>query len=187
MRNILLFILFNLSFIQSTKAQKPGLRFSSTTSVGIVTGESESALIIETINGIKFSKWFAGVGAGLDYYQYNSLPIFVNGRRYFDKSNRAFVYGNAGFSIPLKNVPKPELGFFTDYYFSGGIYAGGGVAYSLPLKNRTSMTFSIGYSYKELEMHSNVKICGIIPPCREEQSRYDLNYGMIVIKMGIGF
>lgn len=187
MRNILLFIAINLVFMQVSIAQKTNLHFSSTTSLGIATGESESALMLEKVNGIKFSKWFAGVGAGLDYYQYKSLPLFVNGRRYFDKQDKAFVYGNAGYNLPLKNEPKPELGFFTDYHFSGGIIAGGGVGYAVTLGKKTSVIFSIGYSYKELELHSTTKICGIVPPCWEEHSKYELNYGRIEMKMGLEF
>ncbi len=187
MRIFFLFTILASSFIQTVNAQKGSVHFSSTTSIGIATGESESALMVESINGIKFSKWFTGVGVGLDYYQYKSLPLFVNGRRYFDKQGKSFVYGNAGYNLPLKNKPKRELGFFTDYHFSGGIIAGGGVGYSFPLNNKTSIIFSIGYSYKELELHSTTEICGIIPPCWEEHSKYELNYGRIEMKVGVGF
>ncbi len=187
MRLILVSIILASAFWQTVNAQKNGTRFSSATSIGVATGERGSALMMETVNGVKFSKWFAGVGVGLDYYQYKSLPLFINGRRYFDKNGKAFVYGSAGYNLPLKNKPGPELGFYSDYYFSGGLLAEGGVAYSISLSKKSSVVISLGYSHKELEMKSSVKICGIVPPCWEESYRYEFKYNRVVMKLGFEF
>lgn len=185
MRKIAAVMLLALCFSNSGEAQKP--RFNSVTSVGLLTGQSETSLSLETLNGIRFSNWATALGAGLDFYQYRSAPVFANVRWYFGSEKKLFLFGSGGYNFPLKNKPDRSLGNFSYYYFSGGVYADGGIGYSLFLNKRTSLVFGLGYSLKEIKLHSSYSICGIVPPCWEEHERYEMNYRRIIMKMGIAF
>ena len=70
---LLLFLLLtNETPAQEIKKEKKF--FSSQISTGIVEGEQGTSFHIETINGLRYKTWFAGIGAGLDYYYYRFCP-----------------------------------------------------------------------------------------------------------------
>lgn len=181
---ILCFV-FLFLILNSATAQELRPRFSSAISAGLAAGEDTHELIIESINGIAFSGWFAGVGVGIDYYRYKTLPLFANGKWYFDSLNRAFIYGSLGYSFPLKNKPGREMGNYTGYDFSGGIYTGAGIGYAFPLGRKSALEFSVGYSYKEVRASTIMHICPFVPPCYDDTYQFELNYGRIAIKAGI--
>ena len=81
MKQICLFIAL-LFFALSMQAQKKSeLNFSSINQVGFLKGSSDQALQIQTVNGVAYETWFAGVGAGLDDYNFKTFTIFAELRK----------------------------------------------------------------------------------------------------------
>jgi hypothetical protein len=171
----------------SANAQKKKIKFDSINQFGIVGGESGMSSAFQTINGIKFSNWFSGIGVGVDNYRYKTLPLFIDGRRYFDDENKAFVYADLGYNFPLKNKPGKEIPYYSSYDFTGGIYTDIGIGLQFPLNKKSSFLFSIGYSYKKIQNKIGVYICPFIGPCFVDYSKYDLEYGRMVLKAGLEF
>ena len=187
MRTRIFCFLISLLITKVTTSQKSYPRFRTTTSIGLAAGEKSNALVLETVNGVRFSNWLAALGIGIDDYRYITLPLFAHGKYFFDTLNRAFFYANVGYNFPLKNKPGSEMGYYNDYSFSGGLYAGAGIGYAFPLGRRSAVVFSAGYSYKELMSKTAIRICPFVPPCYEEKYQYELNYGRIVLKVGFSF
>ncbi|MEO5649571.1 MAG: hypothetical protein ABIR03_06555, partial [Ginsengibacter sp.] len=150
-------------------------------------GQSPPDLVLETINGIQFSNWFTGIGVGLDNYRYKTLPLFIEGRRYFGDEKKAFVYGGLGYNFPLKNKPGKEVSFYNSYHFTGGIYTDIGIGFKLSLNKNSSFLFSLGHSYKKIQNKIGVTICPFIGPCYMDYSKYDLGFGRMVLKAGFEF
>src|ERR1700730_9491831 len=89
------FILQGLA-AQETAAEKKW-KFHSVNQAGLLQGESVKAFHLQSVNGFQRNNLFAGLGVGLDYYQYKSVPLFAEVIKYFGKTkNQFFVYANAG-------------------------------------------------------------------------------------------
>ncbi len=181
--SFLIFLLMSISAV----AQKKAIKFQSINEAGIVEGESKADWIFQTVNGIRFSDWFAGAGIGIDYYHYKTLPLFFDGRWYFGDEKRAFIYGDIGYNFPMANKPGKEIYNYSSYHFTGGVYTDIGIGFGATLYKKSSMLFSLGYSYKELQTKIGVNNCGIIGPCWVDYSKYEFNYGRIAVKAGLEF
>ena len=177
----------------SASAQKNKIRFHSINSISLVGGESGYSTAFQTVNGIYFSNWFSGVGIGIDNYQYQTLPLFFDGRRYFGNEKRGFVYGDLGYNFPMKDKPGKEMNYYGNYHFKGGIYTELGIGFKTKFIKKSSILFSIAYSYKQLE--SLVEEIGFFPPgplCLDcvrapISYNYKLSYGIVLLKTGIEF
>src|SRR6185295_18507230 len=76
--------------------------FSSRNYVGLLEGEHGSSLQLQTINGVQFSGWFVGLGAGIDWYYRRSIPVFTSVDKDFLKKGKRSFYlsGNVGINLP---------------------------------------------------------------------------------------
>ena len=55
-------------------SEKNQVSFQSINQLGFLTGETGNAFQIQTINGIKISRFFTGIGVGIDEYHTRSIP-----------------------------------------------------------------------------------------------------------------
>jgi hypothetical protein len=107
MKQILFTAIIFLAFGNCANAQKKRLKFSSINQVGILKGSSDQTYQFQTINGVKYQTWFAGVGVGLEEYYLKTIPLFVDVRKslFLDKAS-PFVYANLGASFPIDKDGK---------------------------------------------------------------------------------
>ena len=76
-----------------SSAQKPKYTFQSNMQFGLLEGQRGSAFQLQTVNGLQFNTWFAGLGAGLDYYHTRSIPLFLNLRKsFFSGEKTPFIF-----------------------------------------------------------------------------------------------
>lgn len=183
------YIFFNLlctwAICISVSAQKNEISFQSINSFGLIGGEREISTAYQTVNGILFSNWFSGIGIGVDNYQYKTLPLFFDVRRYFGNEKKIFVYGDFGYNFPMKN----KLGnqYYNSYHFNGGICTDVGIGYQFPLYKKSSCLISMGYSYKKLQSKIGVTVCPFMGPCYASYSTYDFNYSKTILRAGFVF
>lgn len=175
-----------VGMILSASAQDK-IKFNSINSGGIILGEQNTYGSIQTVNGLRLNKWFAGIGTGYDFYYYSSVPLFIDGRRYLGRKSRSFLYGDMGYNFPGKYKPKNEVPVYTSYNFSGGIYTDIGAGVGFLLKSTTSVFIAAGYSYKNLSNKVGFVIPCINPPCPQSVENYDYDFNRILIKAGIIF
>ncbi len=150
---------------------------------GITIGQIGMYGVAQTVNGVQYKKWVAGIGFGYDTYYYKTIPVFIDIRRYLDERNKLLIYGDGGYNFSGKNMPGKEIGFYDRYNFKGGLYTDFGIGYKIKFIKASSFLFSLGHSYK----HVQTKI-GIMPACVGCQSYfYDYNYdlGRITIKAAL--
>lgn len=171
----------------SISAQKNKIRFQSINQFAILGGESKMATAFQTVNGFEISNFFSGVGIGVDNYRYKTLPLFVDGRWNFGKEKQGFIYGDIGYNFPMKNKPGKEVYYYDVYHLTGGIYTGAGIGFYLPLYKKSSLLFSLGYSYKKVKNKIGVNICPFAGPCYVDYSKYDLSFGRVMVKAGLVF
>jgi len=195
MRNIVITLLL-LSAVVTGHAQNENIQqnknkryvFHSINQVGLLEGETGSAVLLQTINGVQHKKWFAGIGAGLDYYYFRTIPLFADVRwNLLDNRKTPFVYADAGTNFVWINKTKtPSYG--SDY--KNGSYYDMGIGYSLTFKKGTAFTISAGYSQKSLsEKRPGFMYIDIWPNPYpyDDGTRYDYTLKRLSIKAGLSF
>jgi len=189
MKIIFALLLLSFSFCTAITAQV-SVKYRSQNYIGLLEGEAKGAFQLQTIHGVQISNWFGAVGAGLDYYVYRSIPVFISLNRDFTFNNRTFfISGDIGVNYP----------WVTDEYFSvwagpstqkffAGLYWASGLGYKAYFKNkRDAIVLNLGYSFKHLrEEQTRSAICQD-PPCQVDVDRYDYRLNRISLKLGWQF
>ena len=178
--------LITISISVTSRAQEEKRKFNSIISGGIASGEIGTFPVLQTVNGVQYKKWFAGIGVGYDSYYYKTIPLFLHATRVINKQNNAFIYGDAGYNFSGKNKPK-EISSYSSYNFSGGFYGDIGIGYKGKISKKTFLLISTGYSYKTL--YNTVKVISpcLVGPCPENIYDYTYNFRRLIFKTGIMF
>ena len=122
--------------------------FHSFNTVQLLNGSSTISLAINTVNGIQFGKFFAGLGAGFDYYYHTTIPVFIEPR--FDLARRKGklqLFGNAGLSIPF-TAQNDNQEYKSGHYKTGSLY-GAGIDYLVPVK-KEAVIVGLAFSNKQV-------------------------------------
>ena len=174
------------SFAQQ-KNTSDSWRFQSTVNVGLLEGQTGSAFQLQTINGARYKSWFAGVGLGLDFYRFRTIPLFLDIRKEFGSDlNKVFIYADGGISFSWV-TDQEKLGY-ADEHFNNGFYSDLGLGYKMAVGKKNAVLISLGYSYKKLtESYTSYYYYPDYPPgpAPKEQINYSLN--RLSIKMGWTF
>ncbi len=157
MRNCSLLSLFLFISI-GLLAQKTGAKkysFHSINSIGVVNGSNGAAAVLQTVNGFRNGPLFAGIGVGLDYYQYRSVPLFADVRYEFgQKKNKLFAYADAGINCSwVAGTFDDEMGIWwgNPSDFSNGLYTDAGIGLTTSFRNGNAFVLSLGYSRKTMK------------------------------------
>jgi hypothetical protein len=146
------------------------LFFRSTEWLGLSAGQVGSSGQVQTVNGVAKGPWFVGVGAGVDYYRFRSVPLFLSVTRDISLGKRdwLFLYVDGGANVPwyTRNLAADRNPYSSPISstFHGGEYWSGGLGYLWKLGDHTSkaVLFSAGYTVKKLsenQVESNSPGC----------------------------
>jgi hypothetical protein len=180
---IIAFLLFKPAII-GAQTTKQKIAFSSINQVGLLTGSAGEAVSVQTINGIKKSRSFAGVGVGLDFYGLKTVPLFVDLRTDFSlNKNTPFAYFDAGVNfLSLNHIQKEQAGFPST---SPGVFYDIGLGWKLSGKNNEAMIVSAGYTLKQARYKTQSYSIFPAPQMQSENyDRYNFLYRRLVIKIG---
>jgi len=199
----LLIILFCFSFGAATAQKQKAnnrFRFQSINQVGLLNGETGASPQLQTVNGVQYKSWFGGLGIGLDYYQFRSIPVFADFRKTFgDSKNKVFVYGDGGISCSWVTTKEKNNYNGTLDRFSNGWYVDGGLGYQIHISGKNALLLSLGYSYKTVKESIPVYYPVLYMPAIDftpgvppglatgQTNRYDYHFNRISIKIGWAF
>lgn len=150
--SVLLFILTIIVSVSSAQQNRltSTWQFHSINNVGLLEGQTGSAFQLQTINGTQYRSWFGGVGLGLDFYRYRTIPLFIDIRKEFGKSsNKLFLYSDLG--INFSWVTNNEKTSYANYdKFSNSFYCDAGLGYKIKVTKNRDLLLSFGYSFKKI-------------------------------------
>ena len=182
--SMLLFTVASAACLGQSKNLPSPWSFQSILNVGLLEGQTGNALQLETINGAQYKSWFTGIGLGLDYYRFRTIPLFLDIRKDFGRNaSRVFIYGDGGISFSWL-TDQQKMGY-TDAHYGNGLYYDLGLGYKALIGKRNALFISLGYSYKNLtESYPAYYYGGFYPPGPEKKE--DINYQLnrLSIKMG---
>ncbi|HTB25881.1 MAG TPA: hypothetical protein VK711_10935 [Puia sp.] len=168
-------------------------QFHSMNNVGLLEGETGSAFQIQTINGVKYKSWFAGIGLGMDFYRLRTIPLFADFRKEFGKSNnKIFVYSDIGINFSWVTDQQKTMNVENDK-FHNGFYGDWGLGYKVKVNRKNNFLLSLGYSYKKtVETYDQIYYPpGIFygPETQPNDQGQKINYSLnrLTIKIGWEF
>ena len=183
------FIIALISFAFSTSAQIK-ISFSTQNYAGLLEGANGSALQLQTINGMKYKTFFAGLGTGLDWYYQRSIPFFLSLNKEFFNKNKKSIYiaANVGLNFPWREKTPDDWDYGAYGKYHSGSYWSSGIGYRIGVgKNNDAVLLQLGYSYK----HLSEKITSVLPcfnpPCPENTERYDFYLRRLSVMLGWSF
>lgn len=177
-------------FVQTASAQpdslpgKQKIHFVPIIQAGMLEGEKGTSFLVQGITGIGYKGWYAGIGAGLDYYRFRGIPLFVDLRKsLFRQTSPLYVYVDAGIHFPW--LREKERNPFQQVDYTNGFYYDAGVQYLLRLKNERAVSFSIGYSEKKIvEKIRPAPVPCLNPPCFQYNTEFNYQLRRIALKAG---
>lgn len=195
MKKILLPALIGVCLPLLLPAQQPaakntgcGCSFSSINQVGLTEGKAGTSFLVQSINGLRYRTWFAGVGVGLDHYRYRTVPLFFDVRKdlFGKKHNTPFIYADIGTNFAWLSDKQQENFWGTNEY-SNGLYYDAGLGYKLNVGKGRGLLFSGGFSLKKFRETRHYSVVCITAPCPESYERFDFTLRRVSVKAAIQF
>lgn len=184
-------LIISICSIHAQQVKKHELKFSSINNIGLLSGEIQNKFTIQSINGLKYKSWFAGLGVSLDNYGYRSIPAFIDLRKTFGHYQWSpFVYIDGGINFPLYSSDLPRKWSNQDAYkLKNTFYRETGLGVSAKLDKKLKFNFSVGYSYKHFAytQYNYYYILMNLPYSKPNSSQYDFYYRRIAIRSGLQF
>lgn len=186
-----IFFVFSILFYCGIcKAQKiKRTSFNSYNAVGLIIGQSENSMSLETVNGITLGNWFAGAGFAYDAYRYKTIPVFIDIKYHFANNKDWFVQTDVGYNIPAI-VKSAEDKLFYSVQYTGGIFLQSGVGYLFLHKKNYNAYCTINAGLKKITRNTGLLYRDDSPPYNEmivQYKGYQYELKTISIKAGIQF
>lgn len=187
-------LLLLVSFLAHTsRAQdKTGkIHLQTFVNIGLINGSKGSSMSLQTIIGGALQKSFVGLGVGLDYYRFRTVPVFADLRHEFGNDKRSvFLYGDIGYALDWltdKNREQSNMFSLNDNY-KGGLYYDVGIGYKFGFKNSDALILSAGYTFKTLKNElTQPGFCPFVGPCHNENETYRYYLSRLILKAGWRF
>jgi|SRR5688572_30227723 len=185
---VLLFLSVAVLAFEKIQAQDK-IKFTSTNLAGLLTGSSEPAFQLQSINGLRYKEFTAGIGVGMDNYYFKTIPLFLHvTRTVFSKNKLPFVYADIGLNFPQDRDSDKDS--WQNSSYSEGLYFDLGFGYRVPVYKKISMNFSLGYSQKHLnEERTGGYYIGFPNPVfiKLPSEYYSYAFRRISLKAGLSF
>ena len=182
---IFLLLMNHHGLAQETKRDKK--YFASQISSGILEGGQGTSFHIETINGVRYKTWFAGIGAGLDNYYFRSIPVYLSAVKYISQGNHSFyVQGDVGLNLAWENDQLRSWNEVSDQ-FKPGFYWNSSFGFATGLDKKNSFLFGLGYSQKYLKEVKETTVQCFNPPCQNSEETYIYSLKRVSVKLGWQF
>lgn len=169
----------------STPKKNCSCKFSSINQLGLAQGERPAAILAQTINGMRYGTWFAGLGVGVDTYKRTSIPVFLDIRKnLLNKVNTPFVYADGGYHF-IANDKTTQYSLI--YEYNGGLLYDMGVGYKFVMEGKQILLLSAGYSVKNMEQKEYYDRTEYCPACHDYTNKYSYRLNRYSFKIGFQF
>lgn len=189
MRKIILglaLMLMNAGFNQTIAQNSP--EYTGMFNVAALYGSNKTKFQVQTIHGVLYRGWFAGVGGAIDDYFQQSIPLFADVRKsILNKQNTPFIYADYGINLVTKGVE--EISYRKE--MKHGIFYEAGAGYKTGLSKKLLLNIAAGFSTKTYEENIyNKKYLPTSPYITDEwvlSKKENYNLQRFVMKVGLQF
>lgn len=161
-------------------------KYSSMNYAGLLEGDNGSAFQLQTVQGVKFSRWFTGIGTGLDYYYLRSVPLFLSvNRSLFNQPRTPYFSLDGGVNFAWYKREREQWSNFLGSEFSPALYWGAALGYKVSTRNKKdALLLNIGYSFKQLKEDQEQVVFCVNPPCPPKVEHYNYKLNRVSVKLG---
>lgn len=159
-------------------AQKTKMPYHFSINGSYVMGSNKISFQGFITNSISIRNFNAGISAGIDFYRFRTIPIFLNVRMHVTKEKNVFAYTHLGYNIPFVTSTKDFSYDKNIHKFSGGMFAGFGGGVEFKLSKKAKLLLSAGYSLKNISYKIEYS---------SASDRYVFNLNRMVVNMGVEF
>ena len=191
MEYFFLVLLMPVTLVSFGQKKNTTYKFHSINNISLINGDNATTAGLQSINGFQKGNLFAGVGIGLDYYLYRTVPLFAGFRYEFGKTkNKFFAYADGGVNFDWVEEEYNDGPIFiwdgsrNTSEFHNGAYTDVGLGYMVGTKKGGGLVLSLGHSYKSLEKTISYQ------DWRTQETItdvYNYNLNRIVLKVGWKF
>ena len=191
MKYFFLVLLMPVTLVSFGQKKNATYKFHSINNILLINGNNATTAGLQSINGFQKDNLFAGVGIGLDYYLYRTVPLFADFRYEFGKTkNKFFAYADGGVNFDWVEEEYNDGPIFiwdgsrNTSEFHNGAYTDVGLGYMVGTKKGGGLVLSLGHSYKSLEKTISYQ------DWRTQETItdvYNYNLNRIVLKVGWKF
>jgi hypothetical protein len=174
-------LFFPLGVLSQDK-KASGARWRAISSAGLIAGETDSRPMFQLSGGVVRTRHFAGVGVAYDMYRFNSFPVFADYRMDMGKKRMAFLYGHMGYNFPGDHKEEAEFSKLSDRV-KGGFFMDAGIGYRVRLGTFHRLSFSAGYSRKDIRHIKTYTSYCITGNCPDNINELKYSLGRMVAKM----
>jgi hypothetical protein len=184
-------LLMHVALISFGQKNNAAYKFHSINNISLINGDKGVSAGLQSVNGVQKGNLFAGVGLGLDYYLYRTVPLFADLRCEFGKTrNKFFAYADGGVNLEWVEETYNDGPIFIwegsgiSGEFHNGAYTDLGFGYMIGTKKGGGLVLSLGHSYKSLKKTISY------PDWRTQETitdMYHYNLNRIFLKVGWNF
>lgn len=159
------------------------------TEIGLLNGKSQVNVQMLASAGIQKKKYYVGLGSGFDYYGYRTIPVFIEGKRFFGIGNRRlFTYGRAGMNLPwvLSTQQRQYYTFsgMKNSTYNNGAYFDAGIGYTFYNAHQRGLFTRLGFCHQTLsEDYKMFMWNGTTSSLTDHHSKYIFNN----VQLSIGY
>jgi len=187
MKKSIIAFLFLIALIQTVCGQK--IMYGGMQQFGLVFGQSKTNVSFNMINGIRFKRFFTGIGVdaqfnhkqSYSYYSssnYNTSAVFVDVRYYINKKKNFFVLGDVGLNFINEKIESGNRG---KYMKAPGYYAGIGLGFKARLGKEVFYSFDVNYCIRQTRF--DYSYTNFIKA--QQTDKYDFRQNCLLVRMGI--
>jgi len=171
--------------LYASQAQCQKIRYGGLQQLSLIIGQN-SSFGFTMVNGIRFHKFFTGLGADAqftgnryyyDFNPYNTSAAFADVRYYINKNNNFFGKINAGV-----NMLRDKMSSSSTYNYKklAGYYFAFGLGFKAKLGKEVFYTFDVSYCLRQTRYNYNY--VNFIKEWQTEKN--DLRQFAIMVNMG---
>jgi len=168
---------------------KTNVNLYNVTQFGWLMGDNQHTCNIETINGITYKKYSAGLGVAFDKYGYESVPVFADLRYNLVTTPKTAlqVYSDAGVNLPLHTdyLPHTYSNGAAWHTLHPSFYGEAGISWKASLVQRFSFIAGLGFNYKTFK-YTEITYADDSNSTQFD-SDYTFHYSKYVLRVGFGF
>lgn len=189
MKKIYCLFAYGILFTSVSYSQK--LRYGGIQQLGIVVTEHETRTNFTLVNGLRFGRFFTGIGAHTQFNRrfynafyycnsiFNTTAVYVDGRYYIDKKKNFFTKVNGGVNLITQ---KLETHYYYNFKKRPGYYCSAGLGFKARIGKEIFYSFDITYCLRQIKYaYKNMNYV----TRQFETEKFDLRQSAIIITMGI--
>lgn len=177
-------VIFFFFLVFAAHGQK--LQYGGMQQFGLVFGQNQAVPGFNLVNGVRFKRFFTGIGIDAQFNQwgnlinsFNTSAICADGRYYINKNKNFFVKADAGVNLISEKFSSSLLN--KQYKRLPGYCGALGIGFKAKIGAEIYYSFDVNYSIKQTRLnYSFLNFRG-----EWQTEKYDFRQHAILVRMGI--